>query len=33
MFEWSKNNDALGTVNRGVPCESGLVRFVIQPVK
>ena len=24
MFLWTKNNDALGTVNRGVPCESGL---------
>ena len=24
MIHWLKNNDALGTVNRGVPCESGL---------
>ncbi len=24
MISWAKNNDALGTVNRGVPCESGL---------
>lgn len=24
MFNFIKNNDALGTVNRGVPCESGL---------
>jgi hypothetical protein len=24
MPEWTKNNDALGTANRGVPCESGL---------
>ncbi len=24
MFEWPKRNDALGTVNRGIPCESGL---------
>ncbi|MBD3244223.1 MAG: FMN-binding glutamate synthase family protein [Chitinivibrionales bacterium] len=24
MVFWTKNNDALGTVNRGVPCESGL---------
>ncbi len=24
MPEWTKNNDALGTINRGVPCESGL---------
>lgn len=24
MQFWTKNNDALGTVNRGVPCESGL---------
>ncbi len=24
MFEGTKNNDALGAVNRGVPCESGL---------
>ncbi len=24
MLQWVKNNDALGTTNRGVPCESGL---------
>ena len=24
MIQWNKNNDAIGTVNRGVPCESGL---------
>ena len=24
MITWVKNNDAIGTVNRGVPCESGL---------
>ncbi len=24
MFQYQKNNDALGTVNRGNPCESGL---------
>ncbi|PIF02913.1 MAG: FMN-binding glutamate synthase family protein [Desulfococcus sp.] len=24
MIQWPKNNDALGTVNRGNPCESGL---------
>ncbi len=24
MFEWPKNNDAIGSVNRGNPCESGL---------
>jgi hypothetical protein len=24
MIDWIKNNDALGAVNRGVPCESGL---------
>ncbi len=24
MFQWIKNNDAIGTVNRGVPAESGL---------
>lgn len=24
MIQWPKNNDAIGTVNRGVPCESGL---------
>lgn len=24
MLQWSKNNDALGTANRGQPCESGL---------
>ncbi|MBP1667167.1 MAG: glutamate synthase [Bacteroidetes bacterium] len=24
MFESRKNNDALGSLNRGIPCESGL---------
>jgi len=24
MTQWAKNNDAIGTVNRGTPCESGL---------
>ena len=24
MFEWRRTNDALGTANRGNPCESGL---------
>src|SRR3989338_5160527 len=24
MIQWPKSNDALGTVNRGNPCESGL---------
>jgi len=24
MIQWTKHNDALGTANRGVPCESGL---------
>lgn len=24
MLQWPKNNDAIGAVNRGVPCESGL---------
>jgi hypothetical protein len=24
MYEWPKQNDVLGTVNRGTPCESGL---------
>ena len=24
MIQWSKTNDALGTVNRGNPCESSL---------
>ncbi|MGD8684021.1 MAG: glutamate synthase-related protein [Chloroflexota bacterium] len=24
MIQWQKSNDALGTANRGVPCESGL---------
>jgi hypothetical protein len=24
VINWNKNNDALGTVNRGVPAESGL---------
>lgn len=24
MLQWNKTNDALGTANRGIPCESGL---------
>ena len=24
MIQWQKTNDAIGTVNRGNPCESGL---------
>ena len=24
MTQWAKTNDAIGTVNRGFPCESGL---------
>ena len=24
MSQWLKNNDVLGTTNRGTPCESGL---------
>ena len=24
MITWQKNKDSIGTVNRGVPCESGL---------
>ncbi len=29
MRQWRKNNDALGTVNRGNPCESGLCTLCI----
>ncbi len=33
MFQWIKNNDALGTVNRGVPCESGLCTLCLSSCK
>ncbi len=32
-MEWVKNNDALGTVNRGVPCESGLCTLCMSNCK
>lgn len=33
MLSWTKNNDALGTVNRGVPCESGLCTLCMADCK
>ncbi len=33
MLSWTKNNDALGTVNRGVPCESGLCTLCLSGCK
>ncbi len=33
MFHYQKNNDALGTTNRGVPCESGLCTLCIADCK
>jgi len=33
MQSWTKNNDALGTVNRGVPCESGLCTLCMSNCK
>ncbi len=33
MISWLKNNDALGTVNRGVPCESGLCTLCLSSCK
>ncbi|MBI5013940.1 MAG: FMN-binding glutamate synthase family protein [Deltaproteobacteria bacterium] len=33
MFEWPKANDALGTVNRGNPCESGLCTLCMSDCK
>lgn len=33
MLNWTKNNDALGTVNRGVPCESGLCTLCLSSCK
>ena len=33
MLQWTKNNDALGTVNRGVPCESGLCTLCLSSCK
>ncbi|MDF1552300.1 MAG: glutamate synthase-related protein [Deferrisomatales bacterium] len=33
MFDWPKQNDALGTVNRGNPCESGLCTLCMSDCK
>ena len=33
MISWTKNNDALGTANRGVPCESGLCTLCMSDCK
>jgi len=33
MFEWPKSNDALGTVNRGNACESGLCTLCMSDCK
>ncbi len=33
MLQWTKNNDALGTVNRGIPCESGLCTLCVADCK
>jgi Conserved region in glutamate synthase len=33
MIQWHKNNDALGTVNRGNPCESGLCTLCMADCK
>lgn len=33
MLHWTKNNDALGTVNRGIPCESGLCTLCLNSCK
>ena len=33
MLSWTKNNDALGTVNRGIPCESGLCTLCMSNCK
>ncbi len=33
MIQWPKNNDSLGTVNRGNPCESGLCTLCVSDCK
>jgi hypothetical protein len=33
MIQWEKSNDALGTVNRGNPAESGLCTFCLSSCK
>ncbi len=33
MYNWIKNNDAIGTVNRGVPAESGLCTLCLASCK
>ncbi len=33
MIQWPKNNDSLGTVNRGNPCESGLCTLCLSDCK
>ncbi len=33
MIQWSKSNDALGTANRGNPCESGLCTLCMSDCK
>jgi hypothetical protein len=33
MIDWRKSNDALGTVNRGNPCESGLCTLCVSDCK
>jgi glutamate synthase domain-containing protein 2 len=33
MIAWPKSNDALGTVNRGIPCESGLCTLCMSSCK
>ena len=33
MIQWQKSNDALGTVNRGNPCESGLCTLCMSSCK
>ncbi|MBW2452142.1 MAG: FMN-binding glutamate synthase family protein [Deltaproteobacteria bacterium] len=33
MFHYLKNNDALGTANRGIPCESGLCTLCVADCK
>src|SRR5512142_387831 len=33
MFEWPRSNDALGTVNRGNPCESGVCTLCMSDCK
>ncbi len=33
MLNWEKNNDSIGTMNRGVPCESGLCTICLSSCK